>query len=65
LTDWCSFEPYSDICGNLYYYIAQAEAISATNKYTGFVYEKGEEFADQIANLFNYYLLYNPLSFES
>ncbi|KAG8062224.1 hypothetical protein GUJ93_ZPchr0003g17862 [Zizania palustris] len=28
-------EPYSDVYGNLYYYIAQVEDISATDKYTG------------------------------
>ncbi|XP_062212069.1 calcineurin-binding protein 1-like isoform X1 [Phragmites australis] len=61
-----SSEPYSDVYGNLYYYIAQAEDLSATDKYTGFVLKKeGEEFVEQSANLFKYDLLYNPLRFES
>ncbi|KAL6893667.1 hypothetical protein ACP4OV_007765 [Aristida adscensionis] len=61
-----SSDPYSDVYGNLYYYIAQAEDISATDKYTGFVLKKeGEEFVEQSANLFKYDLLYNPLRFES
>ncbi|KAL6637625.1 hypothetical protein ACP70R_025197 [Stipagrostis hirtigluma subsp. patula] len=61
-----SSDPYSDVYGNLYYYIAQAEDVSATDKYTGFVLKKeGEEFVEQSANLFKYDLLYNPLRFES
>ncbi|CAN6309808.1 unnamed protein product [Urochloa humidicola] len=61
-----SSEPYSDVYGNLYYYIAQAEDISATDKHTGFVLKKeGEEFVEQSANIFKYDLLYNPLRFES
>ncbi|PNT74299.1 uncharacterized protein LOC100823822 isoform X2 [Brachypodium distachyon] len=58
--------PYSDVYGNLYYYIVQAEDISASDKYTGFVLKKeGGEFVEQSANLFKYDLLYNPLRFES
>ncbi|KAG8062156.1 hypothetical protein GUJ93_ZPchr0003g16628, partial [Zizania palustris] len=61
-----SSEPYSDVYGNLYYYIAQVEDISATDKYTGFVLKKeGGEFVEQSANLFKYDLLYNPLRFKS
>uniref|UniRef100_K4A4Q4 Uncharacterized protein n=1 Tax=Setaria italica TaxID=4555 RepID=K4A4Q4_SETIT len=61
-----SSEPYSDVYGNLYYYIAQAEDISATDKHAGFVLKKeGEEFVEQSANIFKYDLLYNPLRFES
>ncbi|XP_006651699.2 calcineurin-binding protein 1 [Oryza brachyantha] len=61
-----SSEPYSDVYGNLYHYIAQVEDISASDKYTGFVLKKeGGEFVQQSANLFKYDLLYNPLRFES
>ncbi|XP_066371477.1 calcineurin-binding protein 1 isoform X2 [Miscanthus floridulus] len=61
-----SSEPYSDVYENLYYYIAQAEDISATDKHAGFVLKKeGEEFVEQSANIFKYDLLYNPLRFES
>ncbi|KAL5210629.1 hypothetical protein ABZP36_006252 [Zizania latifolia] len=61
-----SSEPYSDVYGNLYYYITQVEDISASDKYTGFVLKKeGGEFVEQSANLFKYDLLYNPLRFES
>ncbi|KAL5683471.1 hypothetical protein ACJX0J_009856, partial [Zea mays] len=61
-----SSEPYSDVYENLYYFIAQAEDISATDKHTGFVLKKeGEEFVEQSANIFKYDLLYNPLRFES
>ena len=66
LTNSCSSESYSDVYGNLYYIIAQAEDISASDKYTGFVLKKeGGEFVEQSANLFKYDLLYNPLRFES
>lgn len=66
LTDCCSSEPYSEVYGNLYHYIAQVEDISASDKYTGFVLKKeGGEFVQQSANLFKYDLLYNPLRFES
>jgi calcineurin-binding protein cabin-1 len=66
LTNSCSSESYSDVYGNLYHYIAQAEDISASDKYTGFVLKKeGGEFVEQSANLFKYDLLYNPLRFES
>ncbi|KAM0859920.1 hypothetical protein ACQ4PT_046877 [Festuca glaucescens] len=59
-------EEESDVYGNLYHYIAQAEDISASDKYTGFVLKKeGGEFVEQSANLFKYDLLYNPLRFES
>uniref|UniRef100_A0A0E0KHJ8 Uncharacterized protein n=1 Tax=Oryza punctata TaxID=4537 RepID=A0A0E0KHJ8_ORYPU len=61
-----SSEPYSEVYGNLYHYIAQVEDISASDKYTGFVLKKeGGEFVQQSANLFKYDLLYNPLRFES
>ncbi|KAF8681835.1 hypothetical protein HU200_045277 [Digitaria exilis] len=61
-----SSEPYSDVYGNLYFYIAQSEDISATDKHAGFVLKKeGEEFVEQSANIFKYDLLYNPLRFES
>lgn len=64
--DDCSSDPYLEVYGNLYYFIAQAEEISATDKYPGFVLKKeGEEFVEQNANLFKYDLLYNPLHFES
>ncbi|KAF0927405.1 hypothetical protein E2562_032713 [Oryza meyeriana var. granulata] len=63
---YASSEPYSDVYGNLYHYIAQVEDISASDKYTGFVLKKeGGEFVQQSANLFKYDLLYNPLRFES
>lgn len=66
MTDCCSSEPYSEVYGNLYHYIAQVEDISASDKYTGFVLKKeGGEFVQQSANLFKYDLLYNPLRFES
>ncbi|XP_072951059.1 calcineurin-binding protein 1 isoform X2 [Typha angustifolia] len=58
--------PYLEVYSNLYYFIAQAEEISATDKYPGFVLKKeGEEFVEHNANLFKYDLLYNPLRFES
>nr|CAD1841790.1 unnamed protein product [Ananas comosus var. bracteatus] len=58
--------PYLEVYANLYYFIAQAEDNSATDKYAGFVLKKeGEEFVEQNANLFKYDLLYNPLRFES
>ncbi|XP_008796639.2 calcineurin-binding protein 1 [Phoenix dactylifera] len=61
-----SSEPYLEVYCNLYYFIAQAEEISATDKYPGFVLKKeGEEFVEQNANLFKCDLLYNPLRFES
>lgn len=61
-----SSEQYLEVYGNLYYFIAQAEEISAIDKYAGFVLKKeGEEFVEQSANLFKYDLLYNPLRFES
>lgn len=51
---------------NLYYFIAQAEDTSATDKYAGFVLKKeGEEFVEQNANILKYDLLYNPLRFKS
>ncbi|RZC50076.1 hypothetical protein C5167_018500 [Papaver somniferum] len=61
-----SSEPYAEVYGNLYYILAQAEEMSATDKWPGFVLTKeGEEFIEQNANLFKYDLLYNPLRFES
>ncbi|CAA6670637.1 unnamed protein product [Spirodela intermedia] len=59
-------EPYAEVYSNLYYFIAQAEEMSATDKVPGFVLKKeGEEFVEQSANLFKYDLMYNPLRFES
>ncbi|OVA14456.1 Tetratricopeptide repeat-containing domain [Macleaya cordata] len=61
-----SSEPYAEVYGNLYYFLAQAEEMSATDKWAGFVLTKeGEEFVEQNTNLFKYDLLYNPLRFES
>ncbi|KAF8407122.1 hypothetical protein HHK36_006247 [Tetracentron sinense] len=61
-----SSEPYLEVYGNLYYFLAQAEEMNATDKWPGFVLTKeGEEFVEQNANLFKYDLLYNPLRFES
>ncbi|OWM67747.1 hypothetical protein CDL15_Pgr017443 [Punica granatum] len=58
--------PYMDVYCNLFFYMAQSEEMSATDKWTGFVLAKeGEEFVQQNANLFKYDLLYNPLRFES
>ncbi|KAK1288401.1 hypothetical protein QJS10_CPB19g00805 [Acorus calamus] len=58
-------EPYSEVYGNLYYFIAQAEETSATDKWPGFVLNKeGEEFVEQNTKLFKYDLLYNPSHFE-
>ncbi|XP_024034342.1 uncharacterized protein LOC18055037 isoform X1 [Citrus clementina] len=61
-----SSEPYLEVYRNLYYYLAQAEEMSTTDKWPGFVLTKeGEEFVQQNANLFKFDLLYNPLRFES
>lgn len=61
-----SSESYAEVYSNLYYFIAQAEEMSATDKVPGFVLKKeGEEFVEQSANLFKYDLMYNPLRFES
>ncbi|KAJ3687084.1 hypothetical protein LUZ61_016248 [Rhynchospora tenuis] len=61
-----SSEPYLEVYSNLYYFIAQAEDTSATDKYAGFVLKKeGEEFVVQNANLLKYDLLYNILRFKS
>ncbi|KAL1210294.1 Calcineurin-binding protein 1 [Cardamine amara subsp. amara] len=61
-----SSEPYLDVYRNLYYFLAQSEEVSASDKWPGFVLTKeGEEFVQQSANLFKYDLLYNPLRFES
>lgn len=50
----------------MYYFLAQSEEMSATDKWPGFVLTReGEEFVQQNANLFKYDLLYNPLRFES
>ena len=66
LTNYFSSEQYLEVYGNLYYLMAQAEEISAIDKYAGFVLKKeGEEFVEQSANLIKYDLLYNPLQFES
>lgn len=61
-----SSEQYLDVYGSLYFFIAQAEEISASDKFPGFVLKReGEEFVEQSANLFKYDLLYNPFRFES
>ncbi|GAV56976.1 TPR_11 domain-containing protein [Cephalotus follicularis] len=61
-----SSEPYLEVYCNLYYYLAQSEEMSATDKWPGFVLTKeGEDFVEQNANLFKCDLLYNPLRFES
>ncbi|CAF2147337.1 unnamed protein product [Brassica napus] len=61
-----SSDPYLDVYRNLYYFLAQSEEVSASDKWPGFVLTKeGEEFVQQNANLFKYDLLYNPLRFES
>ncbi|ERN03626.1 hypothetical protein AMTR_s00042p00226140 [Amborella trichopoda] len=61
-----SSDSYQDVYGNLYYFLAQAEEMNATDKWPGFVLTKeGEEFVEQNANLFKYDLLYNPFRFES
>ncbi|KAL5697701.1 hypothetical protein ACHQM5_028819 [Ranunculus cassubicifolius] len=66
VSDIDSSEPYSEVYGNLYYFLAQAEDTSTTDKKSGFVLTKeGEEFVEQNASLFKYDLLYNPLRFES
>ncbi|XP_010546513.1 PREDICTED: uncharacterized protein LOC104818581 [Tarenaya hassleriana] len=57
---------YMDVYRNLYYFLAQSEEISASDKWPGFVLTKeGEEFVQQNAILIKYDLLYNPLRFES
>ncbi|XP_038900247.1 calcineurin-binding protein 1-like [Benincasa hispida] len=61
-----SSEPYLEVYSNLYYFLAQSEEMSATDKWPGFVLTKeGEEFVQHNANLFKYDLLYNPLRYES
>ncbi|XP_073129413.1 calcineurin-binding protein 1-like isoform X1 [Henckelia pumila] len=61
-----SFDPYLEVYCNLYYFLAQSEEMSATDKWAGFVLtNEGEEFVEQNANLFKYDLLYNPMRFES
>ncbi|KAK9101167.1 hypothetical protein Scep_024597 [Stephania cephalantha] len=56
----------AEVYGNLYHFLAQAEEMSATDKWPGFVLTKeGEDFVQQNANLFKYDLLYNPLRFDS
>uniref|UniRef100_A0A1J3CAW9 Calcineurin-binding protein cabin-1 n=1 Tax=Noccaea caerulescens TaxID=107243 RepID=A0A1J3CAW9_NOCCA len=58
--------PYLDVYRNLYYFLAQSEEVSASDKWPGFVLTKeGEEFVQQNTNLFKYDLLYNPLRYES
>lgn len=50
----------------MYYFLAQAEEMSTTDKWPGFVLTKeGEDFVQQNANLFKFDLLYNPMRFES
>lgn len=62
----CSCEQYLEIYSNLYYFLAQAEEMNATDKWTGFVLTKeGEDFIEQHANLLKYDLIYNPLRFDS
>ncbi|KAF3781600.1 hypothetical protein EJ110_NYTH36544, partial [Nymphaea thermarum] len=59
-------EPYLEVYSNLYFFLAQAEDMNATDKWPGFVLTKeGEAFIDQNAKLFKFDLLYNPLRFES
>ncbi|CAN6457209.1 unnamed protein product [Victoria cruziana] len=59
-------EPYLEVYSNLYFFLAQAEDMNATDRWPGFVLTKeGEEFIEQNANLFKFDLLYNPLRFES
>ncbi|KAG6608101.1 Calcineurin-binding protein 1, partial [Cucurbita argyrosperma subsp. sororia] len=61
-----SSESYVEVYSNLYFFLAQSEEMSATDKYPGFVLTKeGEEFVQHNASLFKYDLLYNPLRFES
>ncbi|KAJ4958761.1 hypothetical protein NE237_025872 [Protea cynaroides] len=61
-----SSQPHVEVYSNLYHLLSQAEEMSATDKWPGFVLTKeGEEFVEQNANLFKYDLLYNPLCFES
>ncbi|KAL3744449.1 hypothetical protein ACJRO7_013676 [Eucalyptus globulus] len=61
-----SSEPYLDVYRNLYFFMAQSEEMSASDKWPGFVLTKeGEEFVQQSANFFKFDLLYNPLRFES
>ncbi|XP_043721210.1 calcineurin-binding protein 1 [Telopea speciosissima] len=61
-----SSEPHVEVYSNLFYLLAQAEEMSATDKWPGFVLTKeGEEFVEQNANLFKYDLLYNPSRFDS
>ncbi|XP_056176794.1 calcineurin-binding protein 1 isoform X2 [Syzygium oleosum] len=61
-----SSEPYLDVYRNLYFFLAQSEEMSASDKWPGFVLTKeGEEFVQQNANLFKFDLLYNSLRFES
>ncbi|ESQ53881.1 hypothetical protein EUTSA_v10026823mg, partial [Eutrema salsugineum] len=56
----------SDVYRNLFYFLAQSEEVSASDKWPGFVLTKeGEEFVQQNTNLFKYDLIYNPLRFES
>ncbi|XP_051137267.1 calcineurin-binding protein 1 [Andrographis paniculata] len=61
-----SSNPYQEVYRNLYYFLAQSEEMSATDKWAGFVLTKeGEDFVENNANLFKYDLLYNPLRVES
>ncbi|KAJ0030881.1 hypothetical protein Pint_12896 [Pistacia integerrima] len=66
LPSFGSSEPYLEVYHNLYYFLAQAEEMSTTDKWPGFVLTKeGEDFVQQNANLFKFDLLYNPMRFES
>jgi calcineurin-binding protein cabin-1 len=47
LTNSCSLESDTDDYGNLYYYIAQAGNISASDSYTGFVLKREGEFVEK------------------
>ncbi|KAM7276892.1 hypothetical protein ACFE04_018758 [Oxalis oulophora] len=59
-------EPYLQVYRNLYYFLAQSEEMSASDKWPGFVLTKeGEDFVQHNASLFKYDLLFNPLRFET
>ncbi|KAK3213035.1 hypothetical protein Dsin_017741 [Dipteronia sinensis] len=59
-------DPYLKVYCDLYYFLAQSEEMSTTDKWPGFVLTKeGEEFVQQNSNLFKFDLIYNPFRFES
>ncbi|KAL5850527.1 hypothetical protein ACOSQ4_008540 [Xanthoceras sorbifolium] len=61
-----SSDPYLKVYRDLYYFLAQSEEMSTTDKWPGFVLTKeGGEFVQQNAKLFKFDLLYNPFRFES